>query len=1050
MGIHVGAAEEDGKPDAATLEVATRVVSLASEGQVLLSDAAYRAIGKPPYECKAWPDRYLQGGKTVEPVYELLYDGAARPEPGTRTLGNVPEWGDAYIERPKVQMEVYNAFATAMRATEKSIHLVTLRADGGMGKTRLAVQCAKRLAGYFPGGVWFVPLGDTRRDRRAVAEAIAVALNLSDHNEDNLRGYLREQPATLLVLDNAHHVRNEEVQRFFVDLLANSPDLYLFANGREGLELASGETMIAMEIGLSPDESKALFLDRARQRKALPPTESPDLGKILDLAGYAPLAIELVAAWWPNFQGLPELAKDFATPTPAELDPAYRANDAQMSKARKGVVHTINWVWGKLGLGEGGGEAQRALTAVGLFGGSFEMNVIAATLGIRDARNAMRRLQDAGLVRRADATTKTRFRTHRVIRAFAQEHLRDWMDSNEMQRRFADHYVLFVNDRNTMAKSGDAAGASLDALDDEWQNLVAAQLVAERVSDAPGIIILANGLSKYLNARGYWSAWDEVALRALRATAVTRDSAARATLLEQLGTVYEHQERWPETVKAFRQLVDFRKATNDKRGEGVALEHLGNAYLELERWQDADTILRQLLEVKAAVEDKLGESKAFDRLGFSLQNQGRWRDAEMMYRRALTGWKELKDKPGEAKTLNNLADAFQTQGKMSDAEQMFQQSLAINREIGERREQGPTLRNLGTISENSGKMKEAEEAYTEALEIFREFNDREFESETLYSLGIVYRMQGRWAEAEEAFRQSQRIKQSLSVRLSKGGFKNFNELDDTYLDDPNRYDLGNNKGAGTAPEDAEEAHESIDDHIELTPVKRGFLQKFLDALLGRGPDQWDIDLAAIDANTGEKVGLSAKASALRMMREQVMEVTEQARRTYQEIVEWERSMDAKIPPIILADGALLAGIAYAFAFRWQMLLPLKITMAVLGLAAVPLLLSAITAFAANVPNLRTGRALAPDNVKTNTLPGAADSHLFFGQIARYRSPEVFILQAKKTYLEPEALLDDLLNQIYFRARVVRTKTIEISLASRELLIGSVLVLIAALAFVLQR
>ena len=53
--------------------------------------------------------------------------------------------------------------------------LITLKGTGGIGKTRLAIQCGYNLVEEFGGGVWFVDLGVVR-DPAVVASAALIAV----------------------------------------------------------------------------------------------------------------------------------------------------------------------------------------------------------------------------------------------------------------------------------------------------------------------------------------------------------------------------------------------------------------------------------------------------------------------------------------------------------------------------------------------------------------------------------------------------------------------------------------------------------------------------------------------------------------------------------------------------------------------------------------------------------------------------------------------------------------------------------------------------------
>jgi len=60
----------------------------------------------------------------------------------------------------------------------KAHRLVTLTGPGGVGKTRLAVEVATRLASEFLDGVWVIELAPVG-DPTAVAEAVAATLGIT-------------------------------------------------------------------------------------------------------------------------------------------------------------------------------------------------------------------------------------------------------------------------------------------------------------------------------------------------------------------------------------------------------------------------------------------------------------------------------------------------------------------------------------------------------------------------------------------------------------------------------------------------------------------------------------------------------------------------------------------------------------------------------------------------------------------------------------------------------------------------------------------------------
>src|SRR5689334_6212186 len=62
---------------------------------------------------------------------------------------------------------------------DSAIRLLTLIGPGGVGKTRLAIETARRLAPEFPDGTYFVPLASIS-DPSLVASSIATAFGVRE------------------------------------------------------------------------------------------------------------------------------------------------------------------------------------------------------------------------------------------------------------------------------------------------------------------------------------------------------------------------------------------------------------------------------------------------------------------------------------------------------------------------------------------------------------------------------------------------------------------------------------------------------------------------------------------------------------------------------------------------------------------------------------------------------------------------------------------------------------------------------------------------------
>ena len=215
-------------------------------------------------------------------------DVAPVPRPLTRFIGREQE------------------IAVAASDLQDRSRLLTLTGPGGVGKTRLAIEVARGVAGAFD-QVWFVPLASVR-DPALVAPTIMRALGRRQTGRrrlpaEELRLMLGDQ-AALLVLDNFEHVL--DAGPTVTDLLMACPTLRVLVTSRAPLRV-SGERLHAVAPLSLPDASHAvdqseairLFVDRAMAVMpsfALTPENAATIGDLCRQLDGLPLAIELAAA----------------------------------------------------------------------------------------------------------------------------------------------------------------------------------------------------------------------------------------------------------------------------------------------------------------------------------------------------------------------------------------------------------------------------------------------------------------------------------------------------------------------------------------------------------------------------------------------------------------------------------------------------------------------------------------------------------------------------------------------------------------------------------
>ena len=113
-----------------------------------------------------------------------------------------------------------------------SVRLLTLTGAGGTGKTRLALEVARGVAGGFADGARFVPLAAVAKSElvpAGIAETLGLHQSRGQSIEDALKAFLADREL-LLVLDNLEHLL--EATPLATQLLAAAPGLTVLATGR--------------------------------------------------------------------------------------------------------------------------------------------------------------------------------------------------------------------------------------------------------------------------------------------------------------------------------------------------------------------------------------------------------------------------------------------------------------------------------------------------------------------------------------------------------------------------------------------------------------------------------------------------------------------------------------------------------------------------------------------------------------------------------------------------------------------------------------------------
>ncbi len=188
--------------------------------------------------------------------------------------------------------------------------LLTLTGPGGIGKTRLALEIAHRLAPEYPDGVTFVSLAEVAR-AFMVMSAIGSALGLRELERDTAPRAVAAalgRSTRLLVIDNFEHVLDAAPE--LTRLLSQCPHIKMLATSRSLLRV-EGEQAIPVPPLMVPAPTTALtqndwlqvpairlFVERARAVDPGYAWSAADMAQLAEICSRLdglPLALELAA-----------------------------------------------------------------------------------------------------------------------------------------------------------------------------------------------------------------------------------------------------------------------------------------------------------------------------------------------------------------------------------------------------------------------------------------------------------------------------------------------------------------------------------------------------------------------------------------------------------------------------------------------------------------------------------------------------------------------------------------------------------------------------------
>jgi len=697
--------------------------------------------------CRVLDEEYAAAPEAATlSLYRRILSGQSSAGPAV--VSNLPAAVTSFIGRRR---EIAELLALAGRT-----RLLTLSGPGGAGKTRLAIEVARRLANAdaVPDGVWLVDLSGVRDGRlipAAAAASLGLALTGARPTTAAVVGQLADRSMVVL-LDNCEHLLGACAE-FAMALLEHCAGVAVLATSREPMRLP-GEVVWRVpslelpDLRLSADparlarlDSVRLFLERAGNASPAfrldSATALPVARICLRLDGI-PLALELAAS---------RIAHLAAAELAARLDDALATLAGRMHGVpdrQATLAATLDWSHDLLA------DDERAVfRRLSVFAGGFALDaaeqVCAGGLS-EPVAVVVSRLVDKSLVTVETGADRARFRLLEIIRQYAAVCLASSGELACHQRRHALWYASRAESEDPDLGGG-VVGEPSPWFAVESGNLRTA--LAASLGEMPDrALVMAVAMWRSWMARGLHAEglrWLDQALEACPAPSALRARAlfATAVLEIRLGRPWRGPDIGAEIAALGRDLRDPGSMAEALHQQSLLAWMAGEWDGAVRLASEAATAARDVASVRASHEHLRAVLALF---------RGETSAAPALLDNALDALGRVPPDAPPFFTVCTVAWSVDSADGLPFP--VFEETMLVGRRVGAAQSRGYILATQALAVRLGGRFDEAGVMLDQALRMFESLGDRTGQAHILAQRGHLLRSLGDPAAARECFRSA--------------------------------------------------------------------------------------------------------------------------------------------------------------------------------------------------------------------------------------------------------------------------------------------------------
>jgi predicted ATPase len=591
------------------------------------------------------------------------------------------------------------AHLTGMLA-ERGVRLVTVSGPGGMGKSRVAAEVARRHAenGRIVAWASLSEVGEQALAPVAVLHALGVREQPNMRIDETIARTIGDADL-LLVLDGGERLLGEAGA--LTRLLRVCPSVQVLVTSRAVLDIrvereyplgplelpAEGATTIA-EVACCGAGELFLAVAVAKAPGRVPTDrDAAAVAEICRRLDGLPLAIELAAARVRVFTPavlLERLANQLAVLTGGARD---------LPRRQQTLRATLDWDHELLSESE-----QVLFRRLGACVGGCTLELAEHLAGVLpaiddDAMDVVASLVGKSLLRHGDGGVGPRFTMLGTVREYAADRLAGAGEDEAVRAAHADFLVGLLERAEPY---GVDQVQWLDVLEAERANVLGAMSWARSTQRSELQLRLAAGIAPVWELHGHLAEGAHWLAHAIDAS-TGQLNEHRADALVGAAHLARSRLDFGRARALLEEALRTVEELGDARRRARCLKDLGIVAGESGDHPTASHLFEQSIVAFRVVGDRLGEAQSLNNLALSTEALGDIRGGLVMYARALTVLREIGDMLSVARLLNNVGSALAQIGKYELAAAAMTRALARYRRIASRWDLTDSLEHLAPV-----------------------------------------------------------------------------------------------------------------------------------------------------------------------------------------------------------------------------------------------------------------------------------------------------------------------------------------------------------------